>query len=632
MNEGSDYTVDWANLTFTVLSSSIRVNNGDQLGVYVYELGGGNQLFKDTYLGDEFGNILTVPVDYTLLLPDNNGFTIFVNGNYLSNSNYTYESGQAVGTTTITFDNTYTSTDFVSLAAIGPTTINSVTTEYSWSLPVAQRFVVETAGQIVFDLDPTISLEYTNPVTAIVTVGGVTARGSAGIPYVGDGSTRSYVLPQRIGNSVYIIKDNVSVYINGILQNPSTYELEISDGFSSDSAVDYFSASLFDLDAGILYVLLDTAPANGAQIYIAVNSTAQYVIDPEAMTLTFIEDTGIIPSVDQVISVTTFNDTREQRLSTQIFVGPVQEGSAVFEGFDTTGFGDTFDGTTGIVIQNNNFVLYQAYTDIARPWVSLNGRTLTAYLDYTIEGNLLILNSGTISAADTLIVTNVTNSVVPSAMAFRIFQDMRGVQATYRITPNTTTTVTQQVAQDDDIIYVLDASRLSIPNFAANIWGVVTINGERIMYREIDLVDNTISSLLRGTAGTAAATHGVDSYVYDMGRGNLLQAQFQNYVESGSFLGNGTTTTFTTDIIVDDEFAVQVYVAGELQTIGYSVTTTDPVVVLFENPPADGSEVTILVKFGVTWYAPGIDPPSASNGVALQETNTIPALFLRGLN
>jgi hypothetical protein len=666
LNEGSDYTVDWANLTFTVLSSSIRVNNGDQLGVYVYELGGGNQLFKDTYLGDEFGNILTVPVDYTLLLPDNNGFTIFVNGNYLSNSNYTYESGQAVGTTTITFDNTYTSTDFVSLAAIGPTTINSVTTEYSWSLPVAQSFVVETAGQIVFDLDPTISLEYTNPVTAIVTVGGVTARGSAGIPYVGDGSTRSYALPQRIGNSVYIIKDNVSVYINGILQNPSTYELEISDGFSSDSPVDYFSTSLFDLDAGVLYVLLDTAPDDGSQIYISVNSTAQYVIDPEAMTLTFIANTGIIPSVDQVISVTTFNDTREQRLSTQIFVGPVQEGSAVFEGFDTTGFGDTFDGTTGIVIQNNNFVLYQAYTDIARPWVSLNGRTLTAYLDYTIEGNLLILNSGTISAADTLIVTNVTNSVVPSAMAFRIFQDMRGVQATYRITPNTTTTVTQQVAQDDDIIYVLDASRLSIPNFAANIWGVLTINGERIMYREIDLVDNTISSLLRGTAGTAAASHEVGAYVYDMGRGNLLSPEFQNYVESNSFLGNGTTSTYTTDISVNyanfwentepfdsttfdegdvtgetlsfdygfagNQEAVQVYVGGELQTSGYAVTNTDPIVISFDTPPADGSEVTIFVKFGVTWYAPGVNPPTASNGVPLQETDTIPALFLRGIN
>jgi hypothetical protein len=173
---------------------------------------------------------------------------------------------------------------------------------------------------------------------------------------------------------------------------------------------------------------------------------------------------------------------------------------------------------------------------------------------------------------------------------------------------------------------------LTIPNFAANIWGVVTINGERIMYREINLVNNTISSLLRGTAGTAAASHEVGAYVYDMGRGNLLSPEFQNYVESNSFLGDGTTETYTTDIIVDDEVAVQVYVGGELQTSGYSITSTDPVIVVFDNPPADGSEVAIFVKFGVTWYAPGVNPPSASNGVALQETDTIPALFLRGLN
>jgi hypothetical protein len=622
--EGSDYTVDWANLSFTVLSSSIRVQDGNQLGVYVYELGGGNQLFKNTYLGDEFGNVLTVPIDYTLLLPDDNGFAIFVNGNYLTNTNYSYVSGTAVGTTTITFDDTYTSTDFISLVAIGPTTINSVTTEYSWSLPIAQSFTVLTAGQQVFNLDPDISLEYTNPVMAIVTVGGVTARGSAGIPYVGNGSTDTYELPQRIGvNPTTIIKSNISVYINSILQDPLTYELD-------------------NTDPEILFVVFDTAPVDGKQIYIAVDSRAQYSIDPIAKTLTFNTGVGITPSVNQIISVTTFNDTREQRLSTQIFVGPVEEGAAVYEGYDTTSFDNTslvpsndpglFDATIGTVVQTNNFVLYQTYTDISRPWVSLNGRTLTAYLDYTIDGNLLILNSGTISPINTLIVTNVTNSVVPEAMAFRIFQDMRGVQATYRITPNSTTTVAQQVEQDDDIIYVVDSGRLSIPNFAANIWGVVTINGERIMYREINLITNTISSLLRGTAGTAAAAHDVDSYVYDMGRGNLLPAQFQNYVESGSFLGDGTTVTFTTTIDVNDEYAVQVYVAGELQTSGYSVTTTEPIVVLFDNPPADGSEVTILVKFGVTWYAQGIDPASASNGEPLQETDTIPALFLRGLN
>ena len=46
-------------------------------------------------------------------------------------------------------------------------------------------------------------------------------------------------------------------------------------------------------------------------------------------------------------------------------------------------------------------------------------------------------------------------------------------------------------------------------------------------------------------------------------------------------------------------------------------------------PPPDGVEVTILQRRGVTWYAPGVDTPS--DGVALQETNTQAARFLRGL-
>ena len=57
-------------------------------------------------------------------------------------------------------------------------------------------------------------------------------------------------------------------------------------------------------------------------------------------------------------------------------------------------------------------------------------------------------------------------------MAFRIFQDMRGVQATYRMTPSTTTTTAEVVAITDDTIYVDNAGALLEPNLDANIWVV----------------------------------------------------------------------------------------------------------------------------------------------------------------
>ena len=213
---------------------------------------------------------------------------------------------------------------------------------------------------------------------------------------------------------------------------------------------------------------------------------------------------------------------------------------------------------------------------------------------------------------------------------------MRGVQAEYRMTPATTTTVTQAVAQTDDIIHVANASALVAPDLVANFWGIVTIDAERIMYRYRDTENNTISGLLRGTAGTANAPHEVGAIAYDMGRDNLLEAQYQNYVVSDTFLANGSQTVFVANNInvsslsvTQQSQAVQVYVGGFRVQTGYTLTSANPATVTFTTAPPSGVDVTILVQRGVTWYAPGAS--TASNGNPLQITETVPARFLRGL-
>jgi hypothetical protein len=109
-----------------------------------------------------------------------------------------------------------------------------------------------------------------------------------------------------------------------------------------------------------------------------------------------------------------------------------------------------------------------------------------------------------------------------------------------------------------------------------------------------------------------------------------MPEQFQNYIVSNSTLANGTTTVFTAaDITTTEDDAVEVYVGGILQAAGYTITANSPISITFTTAPADGSEVTILVRRGVTWYAPGAGTPS--NGVALQDTDTQAARFLRGL-
>jgi hypothetical protein len=174
------------------------------------------------------------------------------------------------------------------------------------------------------------------------------------------------------------------------------------------------------------------------------------------------------------------------------------------------------------------------------------------------------------------------------------------------------------------------------------------------MYRYRDTAQNNVSGLQRGTAGTAAAAHDALSAVYDIGRGNLLTEQYQDYIVKDTGMGDGTTTLFYAPNINISDFSdsstiyvesIEVYVGG-IRQYNYSqteaqsqyryivtdfgplaiefVTDNDPVNPLL--PPAAGSEVTILQRRGLSWYEPGNGNPS--NGVALQETDTLAARFL----
>jgi hypothetical protein len=205
----------------------------------------------------------------------------------------------------------------------------------------------------------------------------------------------------------------------------------------------------------------------------------------------------------------------------------------------------------------------------------------------------------------------------------------------------------------DDIIYVVNANALSEPNLVTGRLGVITINGERIMYRVRDIANNTLSELYRGTAGTGAATHVMDTDVYDIGRGNLLAEQYQNYVITDTSVADGTQTEFTaptldiTDfgdsaLIVDE--SIEVYVGGTRQyPVGqtaceypYTFISNTPVTIEFYTstdpinpvlPPPAGVEVTMLQRKGIGWYGTGVKETS---GLALQETDTPQARFLTG--
>ncbi|HHZ97282.1 MAG TPA: hypothetical protein EYN67_17440 [Flavobacteriales bacterium] len=140
-----------------------------------------------------------------------------------------------------------------------------------------------------------------------------------------------------------------------------------------------------------------------------------------------------------------------------------------------------------------------------------------------------------------------------------------------------TTALVQDIALNDDTIFVKDASLLGVPNLELNIFGIVIIDGERITYKEHNTTTNTISGLRRGTAGTGAATHTTGVFVNDVGIGSVVP---------GSTIIDG---------VLNEDL---------------------------------GSEMNVVPeKFDNIWYAPGISTPS--NGIALQIQTTTQANFVK---
>jgi hypothetical protein len=582
---------NWANYELTV--NPDYSSPGDILDIYVTGAGGGNQLLRETYLGSDLidgnqilipfstSNATTPPIDSIYEFLIYNGETQLYEG-----VDYTYAPDVDNSThTRITFTNTYDATNRINLTAFG---YGYTGTTYSWSLPVFETIVVTDPAQLTYTL--TNSMQGTNPINLVVSINGARTTPYEGIRYMGNGSTTTYALPARGGYSPSLVADNdVLVYINNQLQIDNVdYVVDPWDGITLSRTITFING----------------APATDSIIMIGVRTIAQSWVTENQLLLR--ADQGISLNEGDIIEIVSWNDTREQDILTQVFVGP--------PGIYDTG---------------------RPILTPERTLVTINGSWLFYGDGFTVNGSKVEILQPTVESNSVVSITNFTQNVVPDAMAFRIFQDMRGVQLTYRITDGTTTTATQDVLISSDIIHVADASILPAPDFNSNLWGVVTIGAERIMYRHRDTTANTISGLLRGTAGTAATAHPVGAYVYNLGLGNILDPQYQNYIVSNTIVSDGSTAIFTAPDVdlslapapVRDQ-TLEVYVGGYRVTTGYTITAPTPCTVEFATVPPEGVGVTLLVRRGVNWYHPGVSTPSDGN--PLQITETIPARFLRG--
>jgi len=380
------------------------------------------------------------------------------------------------------------------------------------SYPKVDSMYVTDASEYVYPIAQDIHDQGINPEFAIVTLNGERLRPPEGLEWTGDGSTVDFTLDLQTTLGQGLIADNdLSVYVDEYeLQLYADYILSPYDG-SSDRVV-----------------TLQNAPADGSKVKIFVDTGADYKIhrhthDPihvEAACI-HIKSTGLTLNVGDHIAVTSFGFTDELDGMTKVYQGPTQSGFTTRTTFDSVGF-DTeagFDRQVGVTIDQSVYFLGRTITLPERLIVHVNGQRKFYGTDWKMldgDNRYIEFYSVNVQATDIVTVTLRTENIVPNAMTFQIFKDMNDTAGIWRCGEESISTLVQQVERDDDVIYVRDASKLPEPDLENGVFGFIMIGGERISYRNRDLVTNTVSNLRRGIHGTAITTHVVNSDVVNM--------------------------------------------------------------------------------------------------------------------
>ena len=599
--ENQYYTIDWQNKTITLLAGA---SSGSYIGIDIYGIGGGNQLEKLAISGSDLtNNSYVLPVTYAEVYD----IVIYHNGqpfaNFTSQAHQTYS-------TQLNFVGTYSATDYFAITVLG-----AQPTQYEYSVPYREVFTYDGSNNQFAIAQSTGG---SNPVNMMVEVNGFRLRPPSGYEYYGDGTTAIFATDSGAEIAPGSIADNeIHMYVDDVPLNLGRdFVVNPWDGIATNRTV-----------------TLTNIPSVGSRVLIAVSTSSDYQISNNLLRI----NNSVVLKAGDRVSVLGYTDTRQEALLTRVYKGPTTGTQPAVITFDQVPFDYLpFDSVELIATATLVFDLERVGVDVDKVWVSINGKYLVAGDQYVVANSattsILTLSVASVSVNDIIAVTIRTGNLVPDALSYRVYHDMRGNRTIARITDKSTTKLTQALQATDDIIYLDNASNLSEPNLPNGQFGLITIGGERITYRTRDTINNTISGLRRGTAGSGTATHAVGALVYDIGKVNILPVEYQDITTVEKFVGNGSNRIFTTESLTltnNITSVVQVTKGGTVLTSGYSVTVGTTVTVTLDTAPSAGEQITISILQGRSFYQPGDNTPS--NGVSLQQTNTPIARYLRGL-
>jgi hypothetical protein len=391
-----------------------------------------------------------------------------------------------------------------------------------------------------------------------------------------DGVENTFTLINSIGNS-QPLSNNVLVIVDGRILQPSTTEYftlaneNLTYTLSSFKSQPYIADPIdykiyldgVELNYGADYIfdvsvmsveLRDRVYIEGALLAVVSFADAEYIINDTEITFT---DTPALTSVVEIMSF--YNHDILQVLRTA--ESTLLSGSIVNGSYDYFRYNDIAGGK----IKLNRTVAFDDYI-----WVIKNNQMLTHSVDYYLESDLVSVKLKTpLVNTDVVDVVCFADRVVNQSYGYMIFKDMLNRVHYKRISKAKSTRLARDLRPFDVTITVVDGAALSPPNPAANLPGIIEVNGERIEY--FTKVDNVLGQLRRGTLGTGVPElHRIRTVVLDIGHTETIPYQDRHIVETT--ISNGINRNINLNYVPENKDAIDVFVGGyRLKKNNYSL-------------------------------------------------------------
>ena len=571
----TDYTVSVTDKTITFGSAPA---SNSVVSTKVFAISGENYRVLDQYTADGSTTIFstTTSDDFSF---DSTASEIYITIDGVPTTAFTTSSVKK--RLQVTFNTAPTANAFIQVAGFAKTATS--TRSYA---SIRNQEVTYASGTNRYTLTyPAGSIGPFSGLTTIE-VNGRVLRGPDNTYYVGDGSTYTYGVVSGLGDDSTVDPaknitnaNQVQVFVNGVQKLLNTdYTVDIGN-----QNVD-FVTSPTSTDVICISTLVDN------HYY---NEGTDIILIPSAITSPYSISNG------DKLSVTTFNNALGMKHRREVL-----------------------EGRPGGVFNLRFAPLNSTYT-----YVWLNGEQLIQNSDYTLLGNKITVVGKTISSSDRLDVMYFALESAIGSTGFRIFKDMLNRTFYKRISKNSTTALTKDMADGSQTITVNDGTLLPTPDASNNMPGVIFIDKERIEY--FTKAGNILGQLKRGTLGTGIKEHGSGAGVVDASGTQTIP--YADTVHTNTFTGDGSTLTFALSQTPASASELDIFIGGQRllltsedgSTINYSVSGS---AVTLSSIPASGTQVKILHKKGQVWYTAKDGNPS--DGKGLQASTTQQAKFI----